>query len=143
MDRPTSTEVDLALMISRLDSPTASNAAKLLALEVRALQAEQQEAHDKLVGAESELRELREEMEGWKEEAGDAEELRAEVASRKGWPCSSCGFACSDIDDREELRATITRVKALVPKWMDYVVYGSGGVPDCAKDLEDVLKGGE
>jgi len=40
MERPTTLEVDLALMISKLDSPTASNAAKLLALEVRALREE-------------------------------------------------------------------------------------------------------
>ena len=38
--RPTTLEVDLALMISKLDSPTASNAAKLLAMEVRALREE-------------------------------------------------------------------------------------------------------
>ena len=40
MERPTTLEVDLALMISKLDSPTASNAAKLLAMEVRALREE-------------------------------------------------------------------------------------------------------
>lgn len=37
MERPSKQEVDLCLMISQLDSETASNAAKLLALEVRAL----------------------------------------------------------------------------------------------------------
>lgn len=41
MHRPTSDEVKIALLISRLDSETASNAAKLLALEVIALQATQ------------------------------------------------------------------------------------------------------
>ncbi len=42
MTRPTTIEVDLALMISKLDSPTASNAAKLLALEVLALREERE-----------------------------------------------------------------------------------------------------
>lgn len=40
MNRPEPHELQLALLISKIDSPTASAAAKLLALEVLALQAD-------------------------------------------------------------------------------------------------------
>lgn len=40
MNRPEPNELQLALLISKIDSPTASAAAKLLALEVLALQAD-------------------------------------------------------------------------------------------------------
>lgn len=45
-------------------------------------------------------------------------------------------------EEIDRLRATLARVEALVPKWLDYVVLQTGeGIPDCAADLEAALRG--
>lgn len=120
MDRPTTKEVDLALLISQLDSCTASNAAKLLALEVRALREEHQSMIDSL-GIGADVDHGRDVI-----EACDALRQSIRVA----------------LDDLYNKNETLERVEALPAFWRDN--YGTDyemHKGDCANDLEAALKG--
>jgi hypothetical protein len=78
MERPTPEELELALMITKLDSPTASGAAKLLHLEVRALQADRTMLMQSEQDCRSELYALRDKLarvealpKYWRDTSGD------------------------------------------------------------------------
>lgn len=74
--------------------------------------------------------------------AAEVQALREEIAEAlqrcEDWRTANTTQADSIV----KLRATIARVEALPAKWLDYVVLQTGeGIPDCAKDLEDALRG--
>jgi hypothetical protein len=63
------------------------------------------------------VRSMQVEMEGWKEEAGDAEELRADLVNWKEGFKREEGAATAYREQNAVLRATIARVEALPDKW--------------------------
>jgi hypothetical protein len=105
MERPTKTEVDLALLISQLDSPTASNAAKLLALEVKALR-------EDLTECEAEFRApLRAELEASR---ANTRKVLKSIALLLGIDAQKTADALNEWEtEMPKLRATIARVESL------------------------------
>lgn len=149
MNRPEPHELQLALLISKIDSPTASAAAKLLALEVLALQADRawcgtNHGNNMCPVGLQKVRELQAERQNMIDALGVGEDIEhgRDVIEACEALRQSIRLALDDLYTKNE---TIERVEALLSSWNAE----NGTMPnryprqwdDCATDLHTALKG--